>query len=314
VNAAARIAEAPGSLGRTAPGLDAAPALVSNGPMRLHLLAALLALGACAHARRPPPPAPLPAEPPRVGFETARVEGLGFLGAHLEFRSRVENPNPTPVSVTRVEYRLDLEGARAAEGALDLSLALPPAGPTGPGLGAFHFPVELRYAAVPGMARVLALEREAQYALSGTVTFLTAGGPVRVSMAAAGRLPVPRAPGFHAEKVLLRSSSAREIVLELQLEVRNPNPFAIPPGRIGMGLHLSGREVVRADVIIPAPIEPGGKAVVPVPMRISVLKAGTAVARLLIPFTSLDASLRGEAVFEGVAVPLDLATAILPGK
>lgn len=282
--------------------------------MRALAPAVLFALAACAHARRPPPPAPVPDRPPLVAFETVRVDGLGFLGARLEFRARVENPNPAPVSVVRVEYGLDLEGGRAAQGALDLSLALAPADPAGgAGLGSVLLPVEVRYAAVPGAARALAVDREADYALGGTVTFLTTQGPVRVPFATSGKVPMPRAPRFHVEKVVLRKASPKEVALEMRMDVRNPNAFAIPPGRIGCGLHLSGREVVHADVEIPAGIEGGGSAEVLVPIRISVLKAGKAVARLLIPFTSLDVAVKGEAVFGGVPVPLDLSTSILPG-
>jgi hypothetical protein len=62
------------------------------------------------------------------------------------------------------------------------------------------------------------------------------------------------------------------------------------------------------------PIAGGGSAAFPGTIKVSVLKAGTAGARLLIPFTSLDASVRGEAVFGGVPVPLDLATRILPER
>lgn len=283
--------------------------------MRPLLPAIFLALAACAHAKRPPPPAPVPVQPPLVAFEAVRVEGLGFLGARLEFRARVENPNPAPVSVVRVEYGLDLEGGRAAQGALDVSLALAAADPTaGVGLGSVLLPVQVQYAAVPGIAKVLAMDREAAYALGGTVTFLTAHGPVRVPFAATGRVAVPRPPRFHVEKVVLRSASPREVALEMRMDVRNPNAFAIPPGRIGCGLHLSGREVVRADVEIAAPIEGGATAAVLVPIRISVLKAGKAVARLLIPFTSLDVAVKGEAVFGGVPVPLDLSTNIQPGQ
>jgi LEA14-like dessication related protein len=278
-------------------------------------VALALAAAACSHARRPPPPAPIPVTPPLVAFEAVKVEGLGFAGAQLEFRGRVENPNPTPMSVVRVEYGLDLEGSRAAQGALDVSLGLAGADPaTGPGLGSVLLPVQVRYAAVPGVAKVLALDREAAYALGGAVTFLTHQGPVRVPFAASGRLAVPRSPRIHVEKVVLRKASPREVALEMLMDVRNPNAFAIPPGRIGCGLHLSGKEVVRADVEIAAPIEGGGTAAVVVPIRISVLKAGKAVARLLIPFTSVDVAVKGEAVFGGVPVPLDLATNILPGQ
>jgi hypothetical protein len=132
-------------------------------------------------------------------------------------------------------------------------------------------------------------------------------------MAASGRISVPRSPRFRAESLRLRKASPREVTLELRLDVENPNPFDLPPGRIGCGLLLSGKEVVRADLVFPAPIAGGSTASAVVPIRISPTKAGKAAARLLIPFTSLDASLKGEAVFGGVPVPLDLSTSILPG-
>jgi LEA14-like dessication related protein len=280
---------------------------------RLALSAALAAgLAGCAHSRPPPPPAPIPVTPPTVAFEAADVEGLGFTGAKLRFRARLENPNPSPISVVRVDYTLDVEGGRAASGAIPQSFALGAAGPEGPGAASLELPVELRYAAVPGIARVLALDREAAYALGGSVTFLTPFGEVRVPLAQTGRIVVPRSPRFHVDKLVLRSASPREVALEMQLRVRNPNDFPIPAGRIGAGLLLSDREVVRADVEIPEPIGGGDSAAVHVPIRISVLKAGRAAARLLLPFTSLDVTVRGEAVFGGVPVPLDLATTLLP--
>ncbi|HEY6100928.1 MAG TPA: LEA type 2 family protein, partial [Anaeromyxobacter sp.] len=162
--------------------------------MRSLALPAALAVGltACAHSRPPPPPAPIPVTPPLVAFEAVRVEGLGFLGAKLSFRARVENPNPTPISIVRVDYTLDVEGGRAAFGTLPLSFALEGAGAAGPGATSLVLPVELRFAAVPGIARVLAQDREAAYALGGAVTFLTPFGEVRVPMAQNGRLVVPR--------------------------------------------------------------------------------------------------------------------------
>jgi len=276
-----------------------------------------LALAACSHARppRPPPAAPLPVTPPRVAFEAVGAEGLGFGGANLSFRGRVENPNPAPISVVSVEYGLDLEGGRAAQGAQALALSVAAADPAaGPGVGSVLLPVQLRFAAVPGIAKVLAADREAGYALAGAVTFLTPSGPVRVPFAASGRVAVPHPPRFHVDRVLLRSASPREVALEMRMDVRNPNAFPIPPGRIACGLHLSGREVVRADLEVPAPIAGGETAALVVPIRISILKAGKAAARLLLPFTSLDVAVKGEAVFGGVPVPLDLATSILPAR
>ncbi len=275
-------------------------------------LAVATAAIACSHAR--PPPAPLPVAPPLVALEAVKVEGLGFLGATFSFRARVENPNPMPISVVRVDYALDLEGGRAAQGAVPLALAVPPRDAAGtPGTGEVALPVPVRYAAVPGIARVLVQDHEAAYALGGTVTFSTPAGEVRVPLRQTGRVVVPRAPRFRVEKVLLRSASPREVALEMRLDVANPNEFVLPAGRIGYGLLLSGKEIVRAEVEIPEPIAGGGSAAVLVPLKLSPIKAGKAAARLLIPFTSVDVAVKGEAVFGGVPVPLDLATSILPG-
>jgi LEA14-like dessication related protein len=280
--------------------------------MRAFVTAALATiLAGCSHAR-PPPPAPLPVAPPLVALESAGVEGLGFTGANLAFRVRVENPNPTPLSIARVEYALDLEGRRAAQGSVPSAIGIVAATADGPGTCSVELPVQVRYAAVPGITHLLALEREAEYALGGSVVFLTAAGEVRVPMSASGRLIVPRAPKFRVDRVTLHSASALEVALEMKLEVSNPNAFDMPPGRVGCGLHLSGSEVVRADVVFPAGVGGGATATALVPIKLSPFKAGKAVARLLIPFSSLDASVKGEAVFGGVPVPLDLSTSILP--
>jgi hypothetical protein len=277
-------------------------------------LAASLGLAACSHAQKAPPPAPLPVHLPLVAFEAVKVDGFGFSGARLSFRARAENTGPTPISVVRVDYALDVEGGRAAQGTTPASLAIAGATAEGPGAATVILPVDLRFAAVPGIARVLQADREAAYVLSGGVTFLTPAGEVRVPMSHSGRLAVPRAPKFEVEKVVMRSASPREIALEMRVDVRNPNAFELPAGRIGCGLHLSGKEVVRADLEIAEPIAAGGSAGVTVPLRISVLKAGKAAARMLLPFSSLDVAVKGEARFGGVPVPLELATNILPGS
>ncbi len=290
---------------------------------------AAVALAACSHKQKKLAPAPVPVEPPRVQLGVPSVGKVGFSGADLLFRATVENPNATPLAVVRVEYALDLEGKRAAQGAQPLSLAVPPATPAipevpatpatpavpgqaaAPGTAPIELPVQLKFGAVPGVAKVFALDREAQYALGGAVVFLTPAGEVRVPISATGSFAAPHAPAFQVGRLQLKRAGPTEIALELELQVRNPNAFELPPGRLGCGLQLSGKEVVRADLVFAEPIGAGATAATVVPIKVSPLKAGKAAASLLIPFSSLDAKLKGEAVFGDVPVPLDLSTAIL---
>jgi LEA14-like dessication related protein len=175
-------------------------------------------------------------------------------------------------------------------------------------------PVEVRFADVPAFAELLALDREAAYVLQGEVVFVTPAGRVSVPLSQAGLINVPRAPRVQVGKVMMRSASPREVALEMAMDVRNPNAFPIPAGRIQYGLFISDNEVVRAEVIVAEPIAAGASAALAVPIRVSPYKAGKAAARLLIPFASLDVGIRGQAVFGGVPVPLDLATSILPAR
>jgi LEA14-like dessication related protein len=278
------------------------------------VLAALLAAG-CSHgAKKKLAPAPLPVERPAIALQAARVETLGFAGLELVFDCRIENPNPFPLSVARVSYGLALEGRKAVSGSTSAPLAVAAASPGAAGVASFALPVSVRLGNVPAFGRLLALDRDATYALTGEVTFETPAGRVAVPLAQTGHVAVPRAPRFQAGKAMLRSASPREVTLEMLVGVQNPNTFPIPSGRIRYALFLSDREVARTDVVLAEPIPAGESTAVSVPIRISVLKAGTAAARLLIPFTSLDAGVKGEAVFDGVPVPLDLATSILPGR
>jgi LEA14-like dessication related protein len=279
----------------------------------LALLAALVSVGCGGHAKKKLPPAPLPVERPRVALEGARVESLGFLGLELVFDCRIENPNPFPLSVAKVRYGLALEGRSAARGTVATPVLIAPGTAEGAGHGAFAVPVSVRFADVPTFGPLLARDRDAEYALTGDVTFHTPAGDVSVPLTQTGRIGMPRAPKIHVDGVRLAKASPRQVRIELSVAVENPNAFPIPAGRIRYALFLSGKEVAKTDLVIAEPIVGGGNAAFPGSLEISVLKAGTAAARLLIPFTSLDANVRGEAVFGGVPVPLDLATSILPG-
>jgi LEA14-like dessication related protein len=285
----------------------------------LPLLAVIAA--ACSHrSKPPPPPAPLPIVAPVIAFEAVKVDHLEFSGADLLFRARIENSNPFPLSVVRVEYALQLGGRPAASGTAAQALVIPATDPAvapatapdpagAPGTGQISLPVRLRYS---GLVSVLK-DREAAYVLGGAVVFSTPSGEVAIPLSHSGTVVVPRLPAIKVERAFLRKASAREVTVEVQLAVHNPNAFPIPAGRIGYGLFLSDKEVVRADLEIAAPIGGGESASVGAPVRISVLKAGKAAARLLIPFSSLDIKLKGEAVFGGVPVPLDLGASMLPG-
>jgi LEA14-like dessication related protein len=271
----------------------------------LSLALAAAALG-CAHAPRPPPPpAPLPIERPLVSIEGAAFESFEFTGATLVLQARIDNANPFPLSLARVEYGIEVEGARAAQGSIAVPFAVPAAGSS-----AVRLPVRIRFAAVPGFVKLAATRRDAAYRIAGVAAFSTPAGVVDVPFAYADRMGIPQLPAFQARRAALRAASPTEVRMDVLLAVSNPNPFPIPPARIVYGLVLSGKEIVRAEGTLTEPIAGGATAELELPITVSVLRAGKAAARLLLPFASLDVALRGEASFGGVPVPLELGASL----
>jgi LEA14-like dessication related protein len=283
---------------------------------KLALAAALIVAAGCSHKKPkpPPPPAPIPVDLPQIAFEGAKLEEFQFTKAQLTFRARVDNPNTFPLSVSRVRFAIQLEGRPAAQGEIETAFAIPAAAEGVPGRGSIGFPVTIRFGSIPGFAKVMATEKEAGYALSGAVAFQTPHGVVEVPIAFNGVIGVPRLPKFEILRLQMRSMSHTEVVLELRIRIGNTNGFPLPSARLDYGLVVSDKEIARATGRLEAPVLPGESAELTVPIRISVLKAGKAAARFLLPFASLKVELKGQFDFDGVPIPLDLDADVTPAK
>lgn len=282
---------------------------------KLALALALASVAAgCSHKKpRPPPPAPIPVALPGIAFEGAKLDEFKFTHALMTFRCRVDNPNPFPLSVSRVRFGVQLEGRPAAQGEVATAFAIPAMAPDlVPGSGSITFPVAIRFGSVPGFAKVMATQKEAAYALTGAVAFSTPHGVVEVPIQGGGMLAVPRMPDVEVARFTLRSMSPTEVVLELRVKVGNTNGFPLPSARLDYTLIVSKKEIARAVGRLEAPLGPGESAELVVPITISVLKAGKAAARFLLPFASLKVALKGGFDFDGVPIPLDLDADVLP--
>jgi LEA14-like dessication related protein len=298
---------------------------------KLALALTLLAAAACSHRKpRPPPPAPIPVALPLIAFEGAKLEEFKFTQALLTFRARVDNPNPFPLSVSRVRFGVLLEGRPAAQGQIDAAFAIPAAAPAAPvagpaepaahaaapvlvpGQGSISFPVAIRFSAIPGFAKVMAEQKEAAWALSGAVAFSTPYGVVEVPFQGGGVMGIPKMPDVKVARLQLRSASPSEVVLELRVKVANGSSIPLPSARLDYTLFVSGKDIARAVGRLEAPLAPGEACELTVPISISPFKAGKAAARFLLPFASIKVALKGGLDFDGVPLPLDLDADVLP--
>ncbi len=235
-------------------------------------------------------------ERPKLTFESAGAEALDLEGVTIALRYQVENPNGIGLEIAKLSYALDVEGGRVASGDLPGGVKLPAHG-TAP----LVVPVRLRFRDVPRLVESLLSKEEVAYAVSGSAGVDTPVGVVELPFQHSGTAPVPRPPGFALESA--RFSPPSDV--ELRVRVTNRNAFAIPAGRLDYALDLSGTEVARGATHVVAALPPGGTAVLALPVRIDLGRAGAALGSALAG-KPLDVAVRGTAGYGSTTLPLDL--------
>jgi LEA14-like dessication related protein len=269
--------------------------------MRKTLLAALVlpvALAGCAGLQDI---ARTVLQQPKLTFRSASLQTLDLDGATVGFSFDLENPNSFGVDLARVGWGIEVEGTRIATGDLPGGLAVPARG-TAP----VTFPVRVRFRDVPGIVSLLGGGRDQiAYRLSGAVGVRTPAGVLDVPLSHSDVLKLPSLPRFGVEGLSVRSVSLSTIGLAVRLNVRNPNGFAIPAGKLDYALAIAGAPVARAEGAGFAAVAGGSTRTVEIPVRIDVLSAGRAATDLA-RGAEVQVDLKGTAEIAGLPLPLDL--------
>lgn len=238
---------------------------------------------------------------PVLHLRSASVQALDLEGATLAFTWDVENPNGFGVDLARVAWSIDVEGARLASGDLPGGLAVP-----ANGVAPVSFPVRVRFADVPGIVALLGGGRDRiRYALAGNIGVRTPLGVIDLPLSHEDALRLPDLPRFAVEGITVRSASFTGVAVDVRLRVRNPNAFALPPGRLDYALAIGGVPVVRADQARIEPVAGGVSGIVAIPVRVDVASAGRAAAELA-RGAEVGVELTGRAHLGGIPLPLDL--------
>jgi len=269
--------------------------------LRAPIALAFVASLACAHKPKPPPPPEPPR--PRLTLVRAVVESYDLEGATLSLDCVLENPLAAPISLAALAWTLDVEQTRVASGDLPGGAEVAPGGKA-----PLRVAGRFRFASVPRFA-MAAAKGEMSYRLAASATVNGPQGPAAVPLDHQGTMRTPRLAEFGIDGLRVHSLSISEASLELRLRVKNPNDFALPAGEAGFELRLAGKEVASARARPLQGVPPRGTAVIPFPVRISILAAGKGLYDAL-RAGKVDAQVRGTASFAGIPVPLDLSGSV----
>ena len=239
-------------------------------------------------------------ERPTLTFKEARLPHVDFQGAELDLVFLVTNPNSVGIDLTRASYDLEVEGHKVASGTPKNGLKIPGGATT-----AVTFPAKVQWNEIaPALEALFAMD-QVHYKASGELGF----GPVTLPLQHQGTFAPPKMPRLDLGRPQITSLSLTGARLSLPIRIANLNGFPLPLGGLLATVDLAGARVGRIAMPQAAPVPSNGETTVTVPLDVSFLQAGSAVAEAIhtgVAEVKIDAVLNAA----GASIPLKVSRTV----
>ncbi len=162
-------------------------------------------------------------EDPQVTILGVQLRDMTLDTISTTFRVRIDNPNAIGLYLAGIEYQLNVDGRRFAQGRSQDSVALAPLGATEATLDV-DFPLD--NAGRP-LVEVLKKDR-VHYTLDTVFLVGTRSTNLAIPARFEGDVDLPKAPEVDVVEILFPEVSGEGIQVRLVTHVTNPNAFDIP--------------------------------------------------------------------------------------
>ncbi|MCG8088853.1 MAG: LEA type 2 family protein [Candidatus Thiodiazotropha endolucinida] len=237
-----------------------------------------------------------------------KLSGLDLRGIDLLFDVEVDNPNPVAISLDGLDYDLKLLNRSFLKGQQSMGMSL-----AADGKSQVKLPVRMEFERLLQHYSELSNRDDVPYQLDlGLGIDVPLLGRVRLPMSYQGRLPVPKLPDVRVSRIDVQRLSLQAIDLMLELEVENPNRFALMLQRLDYQFKLNGIDVGQGAAAQSLNIDKQGKGRVRLPLSLDLQKAGGGLYSALMGGRGLSYELSGRLDATGdtpligdIKIPLD---------
>ena len=239
-------------------------------------------------------------ERPTLSFKEARLPHVDFRGAELDLVFLVTNPNSVGLDLTSASYDLEVEGHKVASGMPKNGLKIPGGATT-----EVTFPANVQWNEIaPALEALFAMD-QVHYKASGELGV----GPVTLPLRHEGTFAAPKMPKIDVGSPQITSLMLTGARLALPLKIANVNAFPLPLGGILGTVDIAGSTVGRIAMPEPLPVPSNGETTVIVPLNVSFLQSGAAVAQAIrsgVAEVKVDAILNAA----GASIPVKVARTV----
>lgn len=214
-------------------------------------------------------------EDPQVTILGVQLRDMTLDTISTTFQVQIDNPNAFGLYLGGIEYQLNIDGKRFAQGESQDSVALAPLGATEATLDV-DFPLD--NAGRP-LLEVLKKDR-VHYTLDTLFLVGTRRTNLAIPARFEGDVDLPKAPEVSVVEVQFPEVSREGVQVKLVTHVTNPNAFDIPIDELRVSFSFGGREILTNQPIAGVMLPSKQTTVVPVDFSVGLSELGLSLSSL----------------------------------
>ena len=216
-------------------------------------------------------------EKPSVRVTGVHLQDLSLESLKLVFDTEVTNPYEVPLPLVNLDYSLSSAGKEFLSGKAPVQGSIPAKGSQ-----VVPLPAALSFVPVlkvlDGLKPGSVVPYEARLKLYVDAPVV---GILALPVSHSGSLPIPAIPEVQLAQVEWKSLSIDSASAVIQLSVKNTNQFPVDLQKLTFGLSLADAKVGDASFAQSVRFEPGGQAVLRIPVSLSPKSLGLGAFNLL---------------------------------
>jgi LEA14-like dessication related protein len=226
---------------------------------------------------------------PTVSIADTRLTRLDFERANLAFGIEVDNPNPIPLSLAGLDYDLKLAGHSFASGKQTKQMRVDASA-----VSRFELPLSVAFNEVlQGIKQLEGMQSIPYELTTGLMIDVPLLGKLRYPVTTSGEFPIPRLPRITLQQLTLERLSFSGAEIVLQLEVDNPNAFALALDKLVYDFKVNGKRWASGNRINIGQLQNQGKSQITLPVSLNFMALGSSLYGLLNSGEPLNYSLSG---------------------
>lgn len=228
---------------------------------------------------------------PTISIDDFRVTELSLQDIELTFNLGISNPNPVAISLASYDYDLQIEENSFVKGNQSLTTKI-----EANGSSVVSIPVKFTYKELYNTFTSISGKKEGDYAFLGNIGVnVPILGLLEIPIEKKGAFPIVKAPTISVANFSVKDLSFTKADVELELNIGNPNTFALILDKLAYNINLNGFDTIKGNTSSSVTVAENESQTIKIPASFNFLELGSAAYSSIVGGEPFEYSLTGSA-------------------